>query len=145
MTMFQEEGAATYHGSVMGRRAAEEGPLLVPCLRSGEYDFATTGETGFSVTAGGRELHHQQGIQQENTCSYDADRPRSETPPNGLENRAEGQERRRTGMVAASVRAGDWVLPNRCVDDFASRGGGDSLPGGKKGVGWLRVEAVSVG
>lgn len=173
MAMFQEEGAATYHGSAISRRAAEEGPLLVPCLRSGEDNLATAGVAGFSMTAGGGELHHQQIIRQDNTSNDDADtfaevfpatnceravagggekqsnhsdeqgRLRSETPPNGPGNRTEGQERRRAGMVAASVRAGDWILPTRCVDDFAGRGGGASLPRGKK-VGWLRVEAVSV-
>lgn len=173
--MLQGEGRASAHDSAVGRRAAEQRSLLVPCLRSGEDNLATTGAAGFWTTEGDRELHQQQGNQHKSIINahdadsnveappatngeravaggeglqadhrHEQDEPRIETTNNRLESKAEGQERRVTGMVEASVRAGDWVLPNRCGGDLASRGGGASLPAGKKGGGWLRVEAVSV-
>ncbi|CAN0374807.1 unnamed protein product, partial [Laminaria digitata] len=60
-----------------------------------------------------------------------------------------GVEGRRTvGVIAASVRARDWVLPVRRAGGVAC-GVGDRqmMPpeGKKKGGGWLRVEVVSIG
>lgn len=48
------------------------------------------------------------------------------------------------GNIAASVRAGDWLLPERpCGGDVGGRSG-DSK--GRRGnARWLRVEAISVG
>ncbi|CAM9964914.1 unnamed protein product, partial [Ectocarpus fasciculatus] len=65
------------------------------------------------------------------------------------DDRTEEQEGRVEGMVAASVRAGDWILPARGLADVRSSrtgGGGTTLAGGERGGSrWLRVEAVSIG
>ncbi|CAN0036313.1 unnamed protein product, partial [Ectocarpus sp. 12 AP-2014] len=66
---------------------------------------------------------------------------------------ANEQEGRVEGVVAASVRAGDWILPARGLAGVRSSsrggggGGGGTTParGGRGGSRWLRVEAVSIG
>ncbi|CAN0024626.1 unnamed protein product, partial [Ectocarpus sp. 12 AP-2014] len=71
------------------------------------------------------------------------------TPGDG----ADEQEGRVEGVVAASVRAGDWILPARGLAGVrcSSRGGGGGgggttlARGGRGGSRWLRVEAVSIG
>ncbi|CAM9859944.1 unnamed protein product, partial [Scytosiphon promiscuus] len=64
---------------------------------------------------------------------------------------AREQPGRRKGLVAASVRAGDWVLPTHGGGGFAwngtsvRRGGSDpALKGGNNGSRWMRVEVVSI-
>jgi len=135
---------------------AEPRPVLVPCHRSGEAIRATPIDNEAN--------HHQRGQQAplagENTDAVsdassegafadfsEAVQPGDEAKKGGpcaragvettrhqLGSEAQGQG---TGVVVASVRAGDWVLLNHC--------GGTNVLGGNQGNGWLRVEAVSVG
>ena len=83
-------------------------------------------------TAHGECAH---GEQQADAVTGDADEGAS---PNDV-------EERREGVVAASVRVGDWVLPVRRGGAGCGFDNQRQRPGGKMGGGWLRVEVVSIG
>lgn len=120
--------------------AAVERPLLVPCLRSGAASLAPAAAARESTTTIEKATNRPQ---EEQHKGHSAERS-GPAATVGLEatitphkNGAERQEGSVSCMIEASVRAGDWVLTNR--------GGVSKALGGKKGTGWLRVEAVSVG
>ncbi|CAM9568256.1 unnamed protein product, partial [Ectocarpus sp. 8 AP-2014] len=76
-----------------------------------------------------------------------------QNPPLSPGDGADEQKGRVEGVVAASVRAGDWILPARGLAGVSSSGrggrgggGGTTLArGGRGGSRWLKVEAVSIG
>ncbi|CAN0131267.1 unnamed protein product, partial [Hapterophycus canaliculatus] len=160
--------------------AAEQLPVLVPCLRSGRAVDLTSGAAVASAAAAeatpravivckkhshsaecrevfpasanddGQEGHSSAcGKRKDNDVGQDRALEASGTP---AEPSASEQKGRTKGMVAASVRAGDWVLPARGWGGFAGSGtnvhtggGSTASKGGNKGSRWVRVEAVSIG
>lgn len=120
---------------------AGERPLLVPCLRSHATSSAPAAAERATTTSIESATNHPPEEQQRDHCNVGrtdlsaAVSVESSTTPHM--SGAEKQEGRVSSMIEASVRAGDWVLPNR--------GGVPHALGGKMQKGWLRVEAVSVG
>lgn len=152
----QEEGEETVRNPRTCLRA-EQRPVLVPCLRSCEANLETP-----IVNEANRQRREQQApLAEESTnavFSYasshgvlanvgEAAQPGDDVEKDGpcagvgvettRHQLGSGAQARGIGAVVASVRAGDWVLPNR--------GDGSKCLGGRQGSGWLRVEAVSVG
>lgn len=138
----QERGRAAAQDSSGDLFAAGERPLLVPCLRSDATSLAPAAKERASTASIDTTTNQTQGEQQKHQRSEERSAPpatvsvEASTTPYTSRG-AERQGGRVSSLVEASVRAGDWVLPNR--------GGGSCAVGGIREKGWLRVEAVSVG
>lgn len=136
----EKEQAAAQDSSGADLCTAVERALLVPCLRSDDSSLAPAAEERAPTTSTDTATNQPRGEQQKHPCNEEGPPAtvsvEASTTPH-TRSGAERQDGRVSSKVEASVRAGDWVLPNR--------GGGPSALGGKRENGWLRVEAVSVG
>lgn len=141
-TVPQETAQAAAQESVSSDLcAAVEWPLLVPCLRSDATSLAPVAAERASTTSTESGMNHPQEEQRNDRCNAEGGDPPAtfgvEASISPHHSGAERQAGRVSAMIEASVRAGDWVLPNR--------DGVSCALGGKREKGWLRVEAVSVG
>lgn len=135
LTLAQEKGQLAAQDSSSDLCAAVEQPLLVPCVRSDVASLAPAAAKKASTTRNETEKHQPQDQKQKNNRAQRSNATTSvSVAVSQHESSSQRQEGSVTCMIEASVRAGDWVLPDR--------GNISNFPGGLREAGWLRVEAV---
>lgn len=125
-------------------RSTKLQPVLVPCLRSGAISPST-------ASSWVKEEKNTPPVETKASKIVTCDARSGADPSNSVDDEAGEVEARRQeigageserGTIVASVRAGDWVLPNRRGGVGGNR---SNEAARRKESGWLRVEAVSVG
>lgn len=167
-----EERTPVTQATTSSRRAKQEHrPVFVPCLRSGgaaDLTPSAPATTAPATAAAAIDTKPDLPDRRAGTTIDDRQECQSPAPRKDEDNEAGSncvvetggvpgacaskRDGRTNGTVAASVRAGDWVLPTRGWGGFPgsgtnvrSGGGSASLRRGTQESRWLRVEAVSIG